>query len=122
MQTIPRGDAMPDDPHDEWHLTGPTERPDPHDVVKRWERLRLVYNAVLIPWTVFLIAVLPGGVTGNPADLIVGAVIANVCFCLGPVVETYLVWLGANAQAARGWLFALGTVFTAVAAWLSLTL
>jgi hypothetical protein len=113
---------MPDDPHDEWHHDGPTDAPDPYHVVRQWERLRLAYNAVLVPWTMFLIAALPGGGTGNPADVFVGAVLANVCFCLGPVAEMYLVRLGANARAARRWLFALGTAFTALAALLSLRL
>lgn len=113
---------MAADAHDEWHNAGPTEAPDPHAVLKRWERLRLVYNAILVPWTVLLILVLPGGGTGNPADVLVGAVAANVCFCLGPVLETYLVGFGANAPTARGWLFALGTGFTALAALLALTL
>lgn len=113
---------MQPDPHDEWHHAGAAESPDPHHAVKQWEKLRLLYNAVLIPWTILLTAVLPGGGTAGPAEVLVGGVIANVCFCLGPVVETYLVGIGANARTARGWLFALGTGFTAVAALLSLSL
>jgi len=110
------------DPAEEWHHAGPVERDGPYEVLKRWEKLRLLYNAVLIPWTVLLIAVLPGGGTAGPAEVLVGGVVANVCFCLGPVVETYLAWVGANACLARGWLFALGTGFTALAALLSLSL
>ena len=111
---------MPDAPDDEWHLAGSTQTPDPHHVLKRWERLRLVYNAILIPWTVFLIAILPGGGTAGPVEVLVGGAIANVCFCAGPVAETYLVRMGANSQIARGWLFALGTGFTALGALVAL--
>jgi len=110
---------MPYDPDDEWHYVEPTETPDPHHAVKRWEKLRLVYNAILVPWSIFLIAVLPESPLW-PLELFVGGFLANVCFCIGPVAETYLVWIGANAQIARGWLFALGTAFTALAAFATL--
>lgn len=113
---------MPDDPHDEWHHAGPAGASDPYAVIRRWEKLRLLYNAVLVPWTVLLIAVLPGGGTAGPADVFVGGLVANACFCAGPVAEAYLVGVGAPARAARGWLFALGTGFTALAALLALSL
>jgi hypothetical protein len=106
------------DQADEWHDAGPAEGANPYGVLKRWEKLRLLYNAVLIPWSVLnIMAFRPGG--GDPGlweDVILGGLAANVCFCLGPVLETYLAWLGANPRAARGWLFALGTAFTALAA------
>lgn len=112
---------MLDDPHDEWHYVEPTATLDPHLVLKQWEKLRLVYNAILIPWTIFLLVVLPRG-TAALFDVIAGGFIANVCFCFGPVAETYLVWIGANAQTVRGWLFALGTVVTAIGAWAALAI
>jgi hypothetical protein len=107
---------------DEWHDAGPTKPHDSYKVLKSWEWLRLLFNAILIPWTVLLIAVLPGGGTGGPADVFVGGLVANVCFCLGPVGETYIVQTGASPQIVRRWLFALGTGLTAIAVILTLTL
>ena len=110
---------MHDDSAQAWHFVDAASTDDPHLAVKKWEKLRLLYNALLVPWTLInIVAWRPQGV-GEPhfmADVIAGGLIANISFCLGPVLEMYLVYLGANARAARSWLFTIGTAFTALAA------
>lgn len=107
---------------DEQHDNGPADDSAAYRVLKNWEKLRLVYNAVLIPWSSLSVLVLRRDGT-DPLlwfSIITGGVIANVCFCLGPVLESYLVWVGANPRTARGWLFALGTAVTALVATLTI--
>ena len=110
------------DPADEWHDNGPVKVREvdsaAYQVLKRWEKLRLRYNAILIPWTVLMVVMFGRMVADSEIlfDVVVGGVIANVFFCLGPVLETYLVWFGASPQGARHWLFGLGTAFTGLAA------
>ena len=57
-----------------------------------------------------------------PADLsdqfrfwersIVGAVIANICYFAGPILETYITWLGYRGRWLRIVLFVLGTLLS----------
>ncbi|MBA4065138.1 MAG: hypothetical protein C0501_15770 [Isosphaera sp.] len=110
---------MAADPADEWHLTEPAEAASPYAVLKSWEKLRLVYNAVLVPWVLLNVAAARPAGWDDPvfwAGVATAGLGANVCFCAGPVAEAYLAWLGADAAAARAWLFALGTGFTALGA------
>jgi hypothetical protein len=81
-------------------------------VMVTWEKLRVVYNATLgltvIAVGVTLIGVSSGGVwVFRVATL--GAVVANVCFCAGPVVDGYLTWLGFRSPIITGVLFVAGT-------------
>lgn len=65
------------------------------DLAIRWERLRLVYNLVMLVAGVGSVAVL-GGAQLPLSLLVVGvagwAVAANVCYLLGPIVQMYLCW------------------------------
>ncbi|QDT70071.1 hypothetical protein MalM25_30160 [Planctomycetes bacterium MalM25] len=98
-----------------------------------WERLRLIYNGLLIPGVCLLAWVeshsLPpfheAPLTAAPTWrewtmwwVIVAAygVFSNLCFLLGPAVEVYLGWLGLPTRAVRWFVFTLGTLFTAIAA------
>jgi hypothetical protein len=108
------------DPANEWHLiAADLSASDPYESLRKWERLRLLYNAILIPFVVVVTLLLRTrhlGEAGYWESVSIGGIVSNVCFCLGPILEFYLVRLGANARTARGWLFALGTAFTALAA------
>lgn len=79
----------------------------------RWERLRLPYNALLLALTagwLLLVRdelVLPGLLEAG-SILVVGAVLANLCFTVGPLVETYVSWLGLRTRTLTPLLFALG--------------
>jgi hypothetical protein len=82
-----------------------------------WERLRVVYNLILVG------TVLPPGfVSGkilHPAFWVFAlseAVGANVCFCAGPVAEGYLCWFGLPRLPVRCALFVIGTMLAVAAA------
>ncbi len=82
------------------------------EVFLAWEKLRIAYIVVLACHTVFL-----AGVAGllNPRVLqlvVMGAVIANLAFFAGPIVETYVRWLGYNRSWPRWFLFMMGTLLS----------
>lgn len=106
------------------------------DIFLAWEKLRLIYNGILIPWTlyatlaVWYVKISFGDVDPSDANywqqwknywILVGAsgIISNVCFLLGPACEVYIAWLGWSPRWLRGTVFVLGTLFTmaAVYAW-----
>ena len=80
---------------------------------RQWEWLRLAYNVVLflalLPWfspliddrkfTVFVIEC---------------AIAANICFCVGPVVEGYVSLIGIPRKVTRYTLFAGGVLLAVV--------
>ena len=80
-----------------------------------WEKLRVLYIAIAGAVTLLL---------GLPhvhkiefwGTVIVGGLVSNACFFLGPVAETYLTWLGLHAKWLRSLLFAMGTLFTIIGA------
>jgi hypothetical protein len=74
-----------------------------------WEKLRLVYNAVLVVF-VLLIPRPFFDVLESLIFLAEGAFIANLCYCAGPVAEGYLALLGADRSRVRLVLFVLGTL------------
>ena len=69
-----------------------------------WEKLRLVYIAVLGLVTVLLVA--PAGFLNGRLLVLVleGAVVANVAYFAGPTIETYVRWLGYDRAWPR-WVF-----------------
>jgi hypothetical protein len=75
-----------------------------------WERLRIVFNLVLI---IFVL----GDASSELSDrefrhfLIRAAFAANVCFCLGPVAEGYLAFFGVQRLIARVVVFVPGMIF-----------
>lgn len=72
-----------------------------------WERLRLTYNAAL---AILVLAFSWNSLLDRDfwSYLFWGAFGANVCFCLGPVAEGYLVLLGADRRVARWIVFVPG--------------
>ena len=81
-----------------------------------WEKLRVVYIAILgIETIAFGLIVYPliielefwGGV-------VVGAILANICFFAGPITETYVAWLGYPTRALRIVMFLTGTAFSSI--------
>ena len=76
-----------------------------------WEKLRLLYLAVLVPFTLLL-----AGTAITQAEVlwlvISGGLFANLCYFAGPLVETYVRWLGYEGRWPRWFLFITGTVFT----------
>jgi hypothetical protein len=83
----------------------------------KWEKLRLPYNLILA-------AILLLSQGGNLSTIlvlaqsvmlvfwIVGAVLANLCFLAGPLVEAYLTWLGVESRWLTPGLFGLGLLIS----------
>src|SRR6516225_2375454 len=86
------------------------------DVFFAWEKLRLLYNGLLI------LAVSAILLNAGHNVLVVGmvfvepAIYANLFFCAGPVVEGYLSWLGFRHPACRWYIFTVGLFFSFVTA------
>jgi hypothetical protein len=78
----------------------------------RWERRRLVYNGVLILESCLLALALGGFRWFAEVDFwelaIGGALVANLCFCAGPVGESYLRWIGLRGGWVGPFVFGLG--------------
>jgi hypothetical protein len=95
------------------------DRPTAMQVFGAWELLRLVYNLTLVLVVVFWVffsghGLHPRVVFSLPKE----AVVANLCFCAGPVLEGYLFLIGVPRRRARWGLFIIGTLLTvAEAVW-----
>lgn len=82
-------------------------------VFLKWEKLRIVYNLILL--VILLISRIPamGNNIFEPWALgswLVGAVLANLCFFLGPLSETYIAWLGWRSVGVTVIIFAVGVL------------
>ena len=82
-----------------------------------WEKLRVLYNGILIAlvlgWA-WMIVPSELGMGHFWFSAIAAGFMANLCFFIGPTVETYVTWLGARPVLLRGALFVLGTGFSCV--------
>jgi hypothetical protein len=79
-----------------------------------WEKLRIVYNLLLMG--VVLSLGLAAGKNHNIAfwvNMACQGFMANVCFCAGPVAEGYLCWIGCERRVAR-WILFLGGLLLSV--------
>ncbi len=77
-----------------------------------WEKLRLLYIAILTIFTLFLMG--PSGLY-SPAIIfivITGAIGANILYFAGPITETYIRWLGYHKSWPRWVLFISGTLLS----------
>ncbi|MFK7768571.1 MAG: hypothetical protein AB8B55_15215 [Mariniblastus sp.] len=83
-----------------------------------WEKLRLIYIGILVVCTLLAAAV--NSSLLNTFDFwaaaIFGAIVTNLCFFAGPIVESYLTWLKINAARLRLPLFMLGTILSCAVA------
>ena len=81
-----------------------------------WEKLRVVYVAILAVITILLIA--PSGFLSRRLLLLTaeGAVVANTAYFAGPIVETYIKWLGYDRAWPRWVMFAAGTLLSIILA------
>jgi len=86
-----------------------------------WEKLRLVYIVIL---AVVTISISGSQIFVFPTLLVIieGAVVANLCYFAGPIIETYLHWLGWKSSWIRWFLFSAGTLLTAFLAFTLITL
>ena len=80
-----------------------------------WERLRVVYVGLLGALTIAI----SGSAIFQPdllLPIVIGGIIANICFFAGPAIETYVRWLGYQGKWVRLLLFIGGTLLTALLA------
>ena len=104
-----------------------TPAPDVHPdldfgtIIRRWERLRIVYNAVLIPWVLGILLVSQTAPPGVIVMVVPAGILANLLYLLGPAVEAYITWFGLWHVSLTALLFLAGLGFTAVIALVSIT-
>ena len=83
-----------------------------------WEKLRVAFNGVLV----VVVLLSAGSALSEEAFwlfVVQGALLANLCFCLGPVVEGYLTLAGSGRQPARWIVFSLGVMAGCLLAYLA---
>lgn len=88
-------------------------------VCRQWERLRIVYNAAIVCWVVYMVSASQPALFQSFAfwaTCLVGAVFANLCFFLGPLAEAYFHWIDFNHRSIRWALLLIGTQLTAILA------
>jgi hypothetical protein len=81
----------------------------------RWEKLRLLYNAILIATVLIPIGTAHATLLMDPRfwlTSIASGLAANVCFCLGPYADLWLHEWKPAQDASTAILFALGLVFS----------
>src|SRR5947208_1713621 len=69
-----------------------TDRVDFTAIIRRWEKLRLIYNATLVLLVLLLVVIVFPERLANLVfwfEVLVGAVIANLCYLAGPTLEGY---------------------------------
>ncbi len=88
--------------------------PEPSDLrlFFRWEKLRILYNLILAAVTVLTLVVAPPRSMPLPGLFLALGLLcfaANVCYCIGPVLDGYARLLGIGHQAVTVVIFTLGT-------------
>jgi len=84
-----------------------------------WEKLRIGYIAVLVVETLALCLLDNTGLVGSLdfwKIVVEGAIVANVAYFAGPLLETYVTWLGFRGERIRLPLFFAGTFFACLLA------
>ncbi len=80
-----------------------------------WERLRVIYIILLGLLTLLLAG--PELLRLRTMVMVVeGAIVANICYFAGPIIEIYVRWLGYRGKWLRWFLFISGTLVSAVLA------
>ncbi|MFN7875851.1 MAG: hypothetical protein ACK5PB_11070 [Pirellula sp.] len=79
-----------------------------------WEKLRVIYLVILSLLTISLVGF--SGVFDLPLvqSIVFGAVVANVLYFAGPIVDTYIRWLGYKHSWPRWTMFVGGTLLSIV--------
>ena len=84
-------------------------------VICRWETLRVVFNVILVFVCIVFTAVVDPANFMDPefwVFLLIGAVLTNVLFMLGPALDGYLTWYGIWSAPFAMLMFIAGTIFT----------
>ncbi len=81
----------------------------------QWEKLRVIYNVVLIALTCMMTFGLKPELAMDPGfwlEAAVAGVAANFCFFAGPIVECYIRWLGYRSPILTYGIFGVGMAFS----------
>ena len=84
-----------------------------------WEKLRLWYIGILTAVTLIATMLDFKALVTSPdywSVVLSGAVVANLCYFAGPLVETYVTWLDFRVSWLRPLLFILGTLLSVILA------
>jgi hypothetical protein len=92
-------------------------------IIRRWERLRILYCAVLIVQTLAQAILITPSLVAWPGfwlAVLFGAFVANLCFFIGPALEVYGTYFGFWKQGFTIVLFVLGLMLTSLLAFVSI--
>ncbi len=92
-------------------------------IIWRWEKLRCLYNAVLVPWVLGLAIIFHAHELSSLVfwiEVALAGGVANLCFLIGPAAEGYGAYFGGWRFATTMILFLIGTIFTVAVAGLLL--
>lgn len=93
---------------DRFHAVGKT--------MVAWEKLRLIYNIVMGLFVLAVVAISQAMVARNYfevcAEIAAGGLFANLCYCVGPMIDGYLTWFGVRHRIITIILFICGTILT----------
>ena len=85
--------------------------------VIQWEKLRWVYNGLLVMVTLMCLAARIDWFSAPlslASALVFGSIGANVCYSVGTILGAYLAWIGFNNRHFRLIVFVLGTSFASL--------
>ena len=87
-----------------------------------WEKLRIWYVGILGVQTILLVVLAKGLWFDRQFWMMVieGAIAANLCFFAGPILETYVNWLGYPTKFLRWFLLIAGTCFSCLLVFIAL--
>ena len=91
-------------------------------IFRRWERLRIAYNLILVVLVVVVTLTARRDDTDwyqLVAKCSVGAIVANMLYIAGPIFESYLNWLGFRSRATTSIIFVAGLLCAMILATLS---
>lgn len=82
------------------------------NVFLAWEKLRIIYLGILTLFTFFLVGF--SGLLNYSVvmSIVFGAFFANVLYFAGPVIDTYIRWLGYRSSWPRWVMFVCGTILS----------
>ena len=115
-------EQMPPEPFDEdvWsepHASVSSASLSHPDLGLRWEKRRITFNVILLAETILILSPF---LLRRPPDLhlelllfrlVLLCLVANVCFCAGPVADGYLHRMGLGSDGVSLILFTFGTLF-----------
>ena len=91
-ESNPYASPVTNDPGSSFDEPTPKVSIDFLPIMRRWERLRLFYNGILVVFVLFLTLVVYPDTKSEMLYwfyVCIGGVVANLCFLTGPTIEAY---------------------------------